>query len=147
MADLKYPFGKRALMGGTGGPIDLDTDTLKVMLVNTTYAALSDATKKGHDFINDVSSNEISGTGYTAGGQTLAGASITSDGSDGYKITFTNPAWTTATITAYGAVFYKDTGTPATSPVLWFSDFGGAITSTAGTFTITIPGTGLFVLP
>ena len=147
MADLIYPTFKRALLGGTGGPIDFDADSFKVMLVDNTYRGLSDATKKGHDFINDVSGNEIAGTGYTAGGLALSGASIASDGADGYKVTFTNPAWNSSTIQAYGAVWYKDTGTPSTSPVMFFSDFGGAITSTNGTFTITIPGGGLFVLP
>lgn len=151
MADYKYPFGKRAVLGGTGGTIDWDTDPIYVMLVNTTYAALADGTKAGHDFINDVQSNEISGTGYTAGGVLLSGATIASDGSAGYKVTFTNPSWSTATITAYGAVFYKRVGadltTPADDPVLLFSDFGGAVSSTAGTFTITIPAGGLYVLP
>ncbi len=151
MADLKYPFGKRAQLGGTGGPVDWDSDPIYVMLVNTTYAALSDATKKTHDFRDDATSNEISGTGYTTGGVLLASASIVTDGADGYKVTFTNPSWATATITAYGAIFYKRVGadltTPADDPLLLFSDFGGAVTSTADTFTLTIPAGGLFAYP
>jgi hypothetical protein len=149
MANLKYPTGKRAILGGTGGPIDWDTDTLHIMLVNQTYRDLSDATKKGHDFYDDVSANEVSGTGYTAGGQALAGASIASDGADGYFITFTDPAWPSATITAWGAVIFKKVGGTfgADDPLLLFLDFGAAVSSTNGTFTVDIPGTGLYVLP
>jgi hypothetical protein len=53
------------------------------------------------------------------------------------EITLGAASWSTSTITAYGAVYYKDTGTPSTSPVIAFIDFGGAIASTAGTFSLT----------
>lgn len=113
--------------------------TFKVMLVNSTYAAIADETKKDtHDFINDVSSNEITGTGYTAGGAT---ATVTVNSYDTTNnrvdITLGAVSWSTSTITAYGAVVYKDTGTPSTSAVIAYIDFGGAVTSTAATFSLT----------
>ena len=48
--------------------IDWDSDTIKVALLNNTYTADQDA----HDYFDDVSAYEVTGTGYTAGGLTLA---------------------------------------------------------------------------
>lgn len=151
MADHFYDAWKRAQLGGTGGPIDFDTDPIYVMLANQTYQQLALATRRAHDFRDDVTANEVSGTGYTTGGLLLSGATISSDGTNGYKVTFTNPQWTTATITAYCAVWYKrvgaDLSTPADDPLICFSDFGGAVSSTNGTYTLTIPAGGLLALP
>lgn len=142
MADLVYPFFKRALLGGTGGPIDFDADTLKCMLVNSTYVGTALATLKTHDFINDVSANEISGTGYTAGGQTLTSPTITASG-DNYVFDAADPSWATSTITARGAVLYKDTGNVATSPVICLLDFGSDKTSSGGTFQVVFNASGV----
>ena len=49
----------------------------------------------------------------------------------------TAPGVTTATISAVGAMLYNDT--VAGKPVISLHDFGGTVTSTAGTFTITLP--------
>lgn len=134
MASLNYSPTIRTIVNAFFG-----SGTFKVMLVNNTYVGVSDETKKdSHDFIDDVSSNEVSGTGYTAGGAT---ATITVNSVDTTNnrvdITIGQVQWTSSTITAYGAVVYKDTGTASTSPVIMFIDFGGAVTSTAGTFTLT----------
>lgn len=61
----------KALMDGD---IDLANDTIKVMLLTSSYTPDLD-----HDFVDDVSANEVSGTGYTAGGATLASKAITDD--------------------------------------------------------------------
>lgn len=143
---LVYPQFMLREMGNNGTPVDLDADTLKIMLMNSTYAALSDATKRGHEFYSDVSTNEITGTGYTAKGVTLANK--TSAQTSGVY-TFDNtvdPAWTTATITASGAIVFKDTGTGSTSPLIAYLDFGGSVVSTAGTFTVTLNGSGIFAV-
>lgn len=59
------------------GSIDLDTDTFKVMLVNATYAAVGDETKKdSHAKRSAVTANEISGTGYTAGGAAVTAGAV-----------------------------------------------------------------------
>lgn len=88
---------------------------------------------------------EISGAGYTAGGVTLAGTiSFTQAGTNNATGTFTattNPSWTTATFTANQAVLYDSTAT--TFQLIAFWDFGGAIPVSAGTFTLTINGSGL----
>jgi len=81
--------------------------------------------------------NEVSGTGYTAGGATLASQAVAYDATN--KVAFfdaADPAFTTATITARGALIYNNTKSNASIAVL---DFGSDFTSTAGTFTVQLP--------
>ena len=90
-------------------------------------------------------SEEVGDSGdYAAGGQALSGFSVTLDGDTAILDWTSNPAWTGATITARGALIYNSTRAGKAVAVL---DFGGNITSTAGTFTVTLPtpaaGTGL----
>jgi hypothetical protein len=136
MASLIY---SNAIWNAVKGDLDFDTGTFKCMLVNNTYVAVSDETKKDtHDFINDVNTNEVTGTAYVAGGATVTvtvGAVDTAN--NRVDITLGAASWASSTITAYGAVYYKDTGVASTSPVIAYLDFGGAVTSTAGTFSIT----------
>lgn len=135
MASLVYGHFWDKLVKGN---IDMDTDTFKVMLVNTTYDAIADNTKKdSHDFRDDVTSNEISGTGYTTGGNTVTVTVTKDDTNDREDLVFAATTWTTATITAYGAVYYKSRGGAASADELCcYNSFGGAVTSTAGTFSL-----------
>lgn len=130
-------------MGNNGTPVDLDANTIKLMLVNATEAALADATKQAKEFYADVSANEITGTGYTAGGAVLAGKTSTQSAGV-YTFDATDPAWTTATITASGAYVYQDTGVATTSPLIAYLDFGGSVSSTAGTYTVQFNAAGVF---
>lgn len=114
------------------GGIDLDTDTIKVALVTSSYTPDQDA----HDFFNDVT-NEVVGTGYTAGGASLANKAVTADNTDNEGVFDADDvSWTTSTITARGAVIYKDTGVSSTSALICYLDFSSDKVSTAGTFTI-----------
>lgn len=121
--------------------VDWDTDTFKVALVTSSYTPDQDA----HDYWDDVSSNEASGTGYTAGGATLGSKTITQDSATN-KQTFdaADVSWTTSTVTARYAVIYKSTGTPSTSPLVGYVDFGSNQSSTAGTFTVQWSASGIF---
>lgn len=104
------------------GSIALVTDTLKLMLVTSGYTPNIDT----DDFINDVSANEVSNAGYTAGGATLASKAITIDtGNDRAYLDADDVSWTAsvAPLTARYAVLYKDSGNPATSPVIGYIDF------------------------
>lgn len=81
--------------------------------------------------------NEVAASGsYTAGGGTLSSVTPTSGGTTAFT-DFADLSFTTATITAYGALIYNDTATG--NPAVAVLDFGGAKTSTAGTFTIVFP--------
>ena len=79
--------------------------------------------------------NEISGTGYSAGGNTLTNVTPTTSGTTAF-CDFNDTSWTTATITARGALIYNSSASNKAAAVL---DFGSDQTSTAGTFTIVFP--------
>jgi hypothetical protein len=79
--------------------------------------------------------NEVSGTGYSAGGGTLTNIDPTTSGTTAF-IDFADLTFSTATITARGALIYNSTNGNRTVCVL---DFGADKTSTAGDFTIVFP--------
>lgn len=114
-------------------------DTFKLALYTST--ATLDATTTAY-----TATNEVSGTGYTAGGASLTnlGGAVTS-GTTGYT-DFNDLTFSTATITARGALIYNSTpsalsnaGTSLTNPAVAVLDFGSDKTSTAGDFTIVFP--------
>ena len=83
------------------------------------------------------SSNEVANSGtYAAGGGTLTNVTPTSTGTTAFT-DFADLSFTSATITAFGALIYNDTA--AGNPTVCVLDFGGAKTSTSGTFTIVFP--------
>ena len=125
------------------GNIDLVNDTMKIMLVTSSYTPNIDT----HDFIDDVDTNEISGTGYTAGGYTLANGSVSVDTTnDRATVDYDNVTDSSVTITFRYAVLYKDTGTASTSPVVAYYDFTSDQTVTAGNLTLNISSNGLIGL-
>ena len=119
--------------------VDWDTDTIKVALTTSTYTPNQDT----HDYFNDVT-NEVSGTGYTAGGNTLASKTITYDDANNVIVLdAADTTWGSSTITARYAVVYSSTGTASTSPLIGYVDFGSDQSSTNGNFTITWDSTGI----
>jgi hypothetical protein len=84
--------------------------------------------------------NEVSGTGYTAGGQALTNVDPTTSGTTAF-CDFADETFSTATITARGAMIYNTTtaGGVGTTDSVVVLDFGGDKTSTAGDFTIQFP--------
>ena len=83
------------------------------------------------------SSNEVAASGsYSAGGGALTNVTPTSTGTTAFT-DFADLSFTSATITAYGAMIYNDSA--AGDPSVCILDFGGAKTSTSGTFTIIFP--------
>ena len=120
--------------------VDFDSDTIKVALVSSSYTPDQDA----HDYWNDVSSYEVTGTGYTAGGATLASKTATYDSATNVVILdAADTTWASSTITARYAVIYDSTGTSSTSPLIGYVDFGSDQSSTSGNFTITWDSTGI----
>ena len=81
--------------------------------------------------------NEVANSGtYSAGGGTLTNVTPTSSGTTAFT-DFADLSFTSATITAFGAMIYNDSA--AGDPPFCILDFGGAKTSTNGTFTIIFP--------
>ena len=83
--------------------------------------------------------NEVSGTGYTAGGASLTVVAPTTSGTTAF-LDFSNVTFSNATITARGALIYSDSATG--DPAVAVLDFGSDKTSTAGDFTIQFPAAG-----
>lgn len=118
-----HNFGTTVTRAGTGA------DTFKIALF-TSAATLSAATTTYS------TTNEVSGTGYTAGGKTLTISQAPTSTSTTAWLDFADSTWSAATITANGALIYNSTQGNRAVAVL---AFGGAKTSTAGDFTIIFP--------
>ena len=106
---------------------DFENNQIKVGILSSSYTPNIDS----HEYWDDVSTREVSGTGYTAGGQILAG---TSDGIDVYKDTINDRAtveevddlvWSKLTVNSIRyVVFYHNTGTAGTSTLLFYLNLG-----------------------
>ena len=126
------------------GNVDLDTDTLKVALTTSSYTPNKDT----DDYFDDVT-NEVSGTGYTAGGDTVTNAAVTYDAtSDQARLDFDNPEWTGATISnARTAVLYKSRGGASSADELVaYCTFDADVSVSAGTLTLTIDSDGALAI-
>lgn len=141
MAVTTHTYSKMPLSVGNK-LIDFDSDTLKVMLLS---AYTVGSTRNSAQFVADVLAvaTEASGTGYSAGGQTLTSVTCAASGTV-VTVDCADPVWTTSTIAAAYAIFYDSTpGSNATNPVICYWDFGGTVSSTGASFTLTIDATGL----
>lgn len=135
-----YGLGVKDQWGATAADrIDWITDTIKTALHTSTYVPNQDT----DDFFNDAT-NEITGTGYTAGGVTLGSKTLTYDsGTNEVRLDAGDAQWTSATFTSRIATTYKSTGTATTSHLMGYVDFGGDESVSSGTFTIQWDSTGV----
>jgi len=127
---------KTELLTGTHDFTNGTGNTFKIALFRATASIVGTygaATTNYSDVTGN--SDEASGTGYSAGGNTLTNVTPTSSGTTAFT-DFDNTTWSTATITASGALIYNSSASNAAVAVL---DFGGDKTSTAGDFTIVFP--------
>jgi hypothetical protein len=116
-----------------GGDFDFSSGTAQVFKIALyTSSATLGATTTAYS-----ATNEVAGTGYTAAGNTLTiSANPASTGTTAF-LDFADTTWSTATITARGALIYLANG--GTNPAVAVLDFGSDKTSTAGDFTIVFP--------
>ena len=122
---------KQELLGGTH---DLDTDTIKLALIKASPTGTYGAATTNYSQVT-ANSDEASGTGYTAGGQTLDGAAISTDGTTAI-VDFTDEVFSNVTTSADGCIIYNSTAANAAIAVI---DFGGTVSATAGDLTIEFP--------
>jgi len=120
---------KKELMEAKHNFLASGGNTFKLALY--TSSATLDATTTAY-----TATNEASGTGYTAGGAALTNIDPTTSGTTAFT-DFADLTFSTATITARGALIYNDTA--AGDPSVIVLDFGADKTSTAGDFTISFP--------
>lgn len=120
--------------------VDIDSDVIKVMLCSSSYTPDQDT----HQYKSSVT-NEITGTGYTAGGNTLGSVTISyNDATNKLTVDAEDVSWPSSTFTARYAVIYDSSpGSDATRPLICYVDFGESITVTAGIFSITWDAAGI----
>ena len=119
---------KKELLEGTHNFKNSGGSTFKLALF-TSSATLGASTTAY------ATTNEVSGTGYSAGGNTLTRVDPTTSGTTAFT-DFADTTFSTATITANGALIYNSSASDAAVIVL---AFGGDKTSTAGDFTVQFP--------
>ena len=118
--------------------INLLSDTIKLMLSTSSYTP-----NRGTDQFKSSVTNEVTGTGYTAGGTTI-GSMANSIASNVYTITGANASWPNATFTARYAVLYDSTpSTDATRPLIGYVDFQTDQSPSAGTLSVTWNASGI----
>lgn len=108
------------------------TDTYYVMLTTSTYAP-----NQATDIYRSAVTNEVVGTGYSAGGQAIVPTFTKDTATHKMVITFPQVTWPASTITARKAVYYKRRGGAASADELVaVDDFGADVVTTSGTFTL-----------
>ena len=107
---------------------DLIDDTIKIALFNAN-ADLSASTTVYS------TNQEVTGTGYTAGGNTLTGATVRSSGTTAY-VSFDNTSWSSASFTCRGALIYNSSKANRSVAIL---NFGSDKIVANGTLTIEFP--------
>jgi len=122
---------KQELLDGTH---DLDTDTLKLALIKDTPTGTYGAATTNYSDVTG-NSDEATGTNYTAGGQELGGASITTDGTTAI-VDFADEVFADVTVAADGCIIYNSSQSNKAIAVI---DFGGTVSATAGDLTIEFP--------
>lgn len=136
-------FYGQALVSAFNKEIDFDGDTFKVILLSSSYAPNQDT----HRYKSDLS-NEVTGTGYTAGGATLANVTVAYDSSTNtLKFDADDVSWNPSTITARYAVVYDNSpGTDSARPLICYIDFQTDQSSNNDLFSITWSPSGIATL-
>lgn len=131
-----YDSFTKTLVNGTH---DLDTATIKVMIVTSSYTP-----NNTHENISEVDPNEVASTGYTTGGETLSGITLTTDNAthktkfDASDISLSGVTFTNARY----AVLYKSSG----GDLIGYVDFGVNLSPSAQAFNIVWNASGIFTI-
>ena len=130
----------RDILDSTQMAVDTGSDTFKCAMITNS----STPNFETHDHWSDLSGNEVSGSGYSAGGAALTSITLGND-SGTLKFDAADTSWSTATISsARAAVIYDDTLT--NDPLICLVDFGADYASSAGTFQITWNASGIWTI-
>ena len=143
MASNLYQSGLKLILDGT---VDLLTDTIKVVLVNASYTP-----DKDHDFLSDVNTYELSGTGYAggfagSGRKTLASKTVgKNDSTNVANFDAADSSWTAINAgTAAYAIIGKEVTNDAASPIFACIDLNPDVATNGGDYSIAWDAAGLF---
>jgi hypothetical protein len=120
-----------------GGIHDLDTDTLKMALIDPSMSGTYGAATTNYSDVTG-NSDEVSGTNYSAGGVTITNVSISTDGTTGI-VDFDNVVFNNVDIDARGAIIYNSS---QSNKAICLLDFGETKSATDGDFTVVMPAAG-----
>jgi len=114
--------------------INLSSDTIKMAL----YSGQSHDQNSPGAY---TTTGQVSGSGYTAGGATMSGASQTTDTTNHVSFyDWNDVSWSSSTITADSCLVYDDTvSSPTADVAIYVGDFGGSKSSSSGTFSVVLP--------
>lgn len=130
MASLTYDSFFNDVFNGAVTP---SSDTFYMMLTTSGYVPSQSANMKRSDV-----TNEVTGTGYTAGGTPITCTVLSVTGVNQNILSFSNPSWANASFTANAGVIYKHRGGASSADnLVAYAAFGSNITATSGTFTAT----------
>ena len=140
-----YDIFRRKQASGNGG-VNLSSVTVKAMVVTSGYTP----NQNTHDFRDDLGATEVSGTGYTAGGNTLATPVVNLDGSGNVSVDFDDPAvWTqngAGFTNGRRVIIYVARGgaSSADELIAYSADFGADKGNVDGDFSVLLNASGLF---
>ena len=120
---------------------NITSSTIKCALLTSAHTF----NQETNDYWDDVSANEVSGTGYSAGGATLTSVTC----AETTRVTTVDAAdvsWGSSTITAEYAVIYESIGAASANPIIATIDFDGEKSSSSGTFQITFNASGILTI-
>jgi hypothetical protein len=137
VADFTYNSAKTFIANGA---IDLDTDTLYILLTTASYTPNQDA----HAYRSDVTNELPASGGYVAGGFTITGQAITQDNPNNRAV-FDADDWTQAltfTNARWGVLYKRRGGAASADELIRCFDFGSAQSAT-GSFTLRFGASGI----
>ena len=122
---------------------DFDTDVYYLQLHTSSYSPDEDA----HDFADDLT-NEITGTGYTAGGREVENMVVSQDNTNNRAVVDSDDvSWSGASFTARQAVMRQHNGGASSAdPLVGCWDYGSNITASGGTFIHAVNASGWFAV-
>ncbi len=110
-------------------------DTFNIALIKATPTGTYSAATTNYANVTS-NSDEVTGTGYTAGGIALVNIDPLTSGTSAFTSFSATPTWTTATFSTSGCIIYN---TSKSNTAVGVFDFGGVQTVTASTFTVVLP--------
>lgn len=124
----------------SAGTLTLSGDQFYMALIKPSYSGTYDSTVTNYSYLTG-NSDEVSGTGYSAGGVLLTDVSAITSGATAFVSFGSNPTWTSATFSAVAALVYNGSSRlgGVSGRAVGIFDLGGTQTVTASTLTLVIP--------
>lgn len=139
LSSTSVEMSKAATGNQTGITITFTGDVFKIALIKNGMAGTYGAASTNYSDITG-NTDETSGTGYTAGGETLVNVTPTTSGTTAFVDFTPDPSWTSASFSTAGCMIYNSSQRgPTANQATSVHDFGGTQTVTSGTFTAVMP--------